>query len=1048
MSNKCPKCNTEYPDTLKFCGECGTPLPSKSDIDVTETMETPKEELTSGMVFAGRYQIIDKLGKGGMGQVYRVLDKKLNEEIALKLIKPEIAKDKNTVERFSNELKIARKIGHKNVARMFDLNEEKGTHFITMEYVRGEDLKKLIRKMGHLSVGQAIPIAVQICEGLGEAHRLGVVHRDLKPQNVMVDEEGNARIMDFGIARSVETKGITGAGVMIGTPEYMSPEQVEGKGVDQRSDIYSLGIILYEMVTGQVPFEGDTPFTIGVKHKSEKPKDPKEINAQIPDDLNQVILKCLEKERESRYQNAGELRSELTNIQKGIPPTEKIKPQKKPLTSKEITVTFGLKKLLVPSLLVLAIAVIAVVVWKLLPQKEAFQAPIIENSVAVISFENLTGDEKYDYYRRSIPNLLITNLENAGFSYVVSWERMRDLLKQIGKGDLEIIDSEAGFEICRREGVEALVAGSINKAGDMFAIELRILDVETKRHLQTATSRGVGEQSILETQIDELSREIAKGIGIAKKRIEDSKIHITDVTTDSIEAYNYYLKGVDDFYKIYLEEAQESLEKAIAIDPTFASAYRILSLVHHQADNPKASEEALKKAKALSEKATEKERLFIEATYAGFVDIDATQSLNIYARLIEKYPKEKRAYFWAGVNYYLSGNADKAIELFRKALELDPDYGEVMNMIAYAHAERTEYDKAIAYFEKYASVYPDTPNPLDSMGELYLLMGRLDDAIAKYKQTLKIKPDFGSDFMLSYIYGLKEDYAEAMNWIDRFVSMVPSPGRKAGGHFCKGFYHYWLGNLGLCLDEFQTATDQAEKIGNMPMIARIEAMRGWIYYDRGDFELSRQYFKSWLDLLIKQLPQLKQPFEALYLIDLGFLDIKQNQIDSARSRIKKIESILAEMTPESKENIKYIYDILRAEILLAESLAQQAIAIAEKLEGTEFHLTARPDEIILYNMPLYKDVLARAYVENNELDKAIAEYENLITFNPQKKGRYLIHPAYHYRLAKLYQEKGWAGKAIEQYEKFLDIWKNADPELTALEDARRRLSLLHAEKGV
>jgi serine/threonine protein kinase/Tfp pilus assembly protein PilF len=1041
MTNKCPKCNNDNPDSLKFCGECGTQLSSYEHIDVTETMETPKEELASGMVFASRYQIINELGKGGMGRVYRVTDKKLNEEIALKLIKPEIAKDKNTVARFSNELKIARKIGHKNVARMFDLNEEKGTHYITMEYVRGEDLKKLIRKMGQLSVGQAIPIAIQISEGLGEAHRLGVVHRDLKPQNVMVDEEGNARIMDFGIARSVETKGITGAGVMIGTPEYMSPEQVEGKEADQRSDIYSLGVILYEMVTGQVPFEGDTPFTIGVKHKSEKPKDPKELNAQIPVDLSRVILKCLEKGRENRYQSAGELQTELSNIQKGIPTTERIKPAKSPLTSKEITVTFGLKKLLVPSLIILALAVIAVVVWQLLPEKKVYQAPVIENSVAVISFENLTGDEKYDYYRRSIPNLLITNLENAGFSYVVSWERMRDLLKQIGKADLEIIDSEAGFEICRREGVEALVTGSINKAGDMFAIELRILNVETKRHIKTATSRGIGEQSIIETQIDELSREIAQGIGIAEKRIEDSKIHITDVTTESIEAYNNYLKGVEQFYKLYLDEAQQYLEKAIGIDPTFATAYRYLALVYNQAENPKAMEEALKKAKDFSKKATEKERMFIDATYASMVDADVGQSQDIYGHIIQKYPKEKRAYFWMGVNFYLSGKADKAVEPFRKALELDPDFGQAMNMIAYTYAERDEYNKAISYFEKYASLYPDEPNPLDSIGELYFIMGRLDDSVAKYMQTLKIKPDFGSDVMLSYIYALKENYNEAMKWIDRFISTVPSPGRKAGGHFWKGFYHYWLGNLGLCLDEFQTAMDQAGKIENESMKARIEAMKGWIYYDRGDFESSRQYFKSWYDHLVEQFPMFKQQIEALYLIDLGFVDVKQGQIDSAKSRSRKIESILAEMTPERKENIQYGYDILRAEILLAENSAQQAIAIAEQMEeATILSITTRTGEAILYNMPFLKDVLARAYVETGELDKAIDVYEKLITFDPQQKERYLIHPVYHYRLAKLYQDKGWAGKAIEQYEKFLDIWKAADSDIPELEDARMRLA--------
>lgn len=1041
MPNKCPKCNTENPDTLKFCGECGTQLLSPNEVAVTETMETPKEELTSGAIFAGRYQIIDELGKGGMGRVYRVLDKKLSEEIALKLIKPEIAKDTKTVERFSNELKIARKIGHKNVARMFDLNEEKGTHYITMEYVRGEDLKKLIRKMGQLSMGQAIPIAAQICEGLEEAHRLGVVHRDLKPQNVMVDEDGNARIMDFGIARSIETKGITGAGVMIGTPEYMSPEQVEGKEVDQRSDVYSLGVILYEMVTGQVPFAGDTPFTIGIKHKSEKPKDPKEINPQIFDELNHVILKCLEKEREKRYQKAEDLKHDLANIQKGIPTTERIKPAKKPLTSKEITVTFGLKKLLVPALAILAVAIIAVLVWQIRPQKGTFQAPVIENSVAVISFKNLTGDDKYDYYRRSIPNLLITNLENAGFSYVVSWERMRDILKQIGMGDTEIIDSDAGFEACRREGVEALVTGSLNKAGDMFAIELRILDVETKRYIKTATSRGIGEQSIIETQIDELSGEIVRGIGIAMQKIDESKIHIADVTTDSIEAYNLYMKGVEQFYKLYLDEAQQSLEKAIEIDPTFASAYRILALVHNQARNPKAREEAIKKAIAFSEKATEKERLFIEATYAWMVEFDVKKGTDIYTRLIEKYPKEKRAYFWLGVSYYLKNIPEKSIKAFEMALDLDPDYGQAMNMIAYAYAQRENYDNALTYFEMYASSSPDEPNPLDSIAELYFLMGRLDESIEKYKETLKLKPDFGSDWMIAYIYALKEEYTEALNWTERYISTVPSPGKKAIGLLGKGFYHYWLGNMKSCLDELQTAAAQAESIGSVPLKASIEMLKGWIFYERGNYELSRQCHDGWFDLIAKQIPQLEQVSEALYLTYLGFLDVKQGEIDSAKSKVKKIESIMNELPPEDREAIKFRNDILHAEILLAEGSTRRAIAIAEKIAGEPFLMPTKSDTVS-YNIPFLKDVLARAYYENSELDKAIAAYEDLIAFDPQNKGRYLIHPLYHYRLAKLYREKGWEGKAIEQYEKFLEIWKNADPGLPELEDSRNNLAEL------
>jgi serine/threonine-protein kinase len=323
---------------------------------MTKTLQTSVHELTTGSTFAGRYQVIEELGHGGMGKVYRVLDQKLDEEVALKIIKPEIAADKETIKRFHNELRLARKIAHRNVGKMYELMEDGGTHFITMEYVPGQDLRGLIRQMGRLTAGKAVSIAKQVCEGLEEAHRLGVVHRDLKPGNILIDKDGNARIMDFGIARSLRGKGITGAGVMIGTPEYMSPEQVEGKEADQRSDIYSLGIILYEMITGRVPFEGDTALAIAVKHKTEIPRDPREINTQIPQDLGQLVLKCLEKNKEKRYQSAGELHADLEKIEQGLPTTERVVSKRKPFTSKEITVKFNLRKLALPLSAVIVLA--------------------------------------------------------------------------------------------------------------------------------------------------------------------------------------------------------------------------------------------------------------------------------------------------------------------------------------------------------------------------------------------------------------------------------------------------------------------------------------------------------------------------------------------------------------------------------------------------------------------------------------------------------------------------------------------------------------------
>ena len=353
----------------------------------TKTLCNPTNHLVRGSTFAGRYQIIEELGIGGRGRVYKAYDLDLEEKVALKLIKPEIAADENTIQRFRNELKIARKIAHKNVCRMFDLGKEGDNYYISMEYVSGEDLKSTVRRVGPLSTGKAIFIAKQVCHGLSEAHRQGIIHRDLKPQNIMIDREGNVRVMDFGIARSMEAKGLTEDGLVMGTPEYMAPEQVEGRKADKRSDIYSMGVILYELMTGQVPFDGLTPMSVASKHLTKRPREPRELNSQVPINLSEVIMRCMEKEKGRRYQNIEELLFRLTEIEKGMPSTDTIKPERKPITSKEITISFNLRKLLIPVSLVATVIMIGVLTWKLVlnpkTEKEFFSsAPSKEEALS------------------------------------------------------------------------------------------------------------------------------------------------------------------------------------------------------------------------------------------------------------------------------------------------------------------------------------------------------------------------------------------------------------------------------------------------------------------------------------------------------------------------------------------------------------------------------------------------------------------------------------------------------------------------------------------
>ena len=362
----CPECRTENPADSRFCTNCAASLKEESG----RTVKAATFEIVRGDLFAERYEIIEPLGQGGMGKVFKAYDRKVGEVVALKLIRPEISVNDKAIERFKNELKFARKISHRNVCRMHDIGEEGFFRYITMEYVAGEDLKRFIRRAGTLSAGKAIHIARQVVEGLAEAHRLGVVHRDLKPQNIMIDQDGNARIMDFGIARFADAEGMTGSGVMIGTPEYMSPEQAELKEVDTRADIYSLGVVLYEMTSGKVPFEGETPLSVAMKHKTEKPRDVREINPQVPPGLAKIIARCMEKSPANRFQSAEELIAELDRVERELSTGERVVVGKNVGNTKEITANFKVKKLAVPAVAGLAaLAVIAFVVFKLLPGK-------------------------------------------------------------------------------------------------------------------------------------------------------------------------------------------------------------------------------------------------------------------------------------------------------------------------------------------------------------------------------------------------------------------------------------------------------------------------------------------------------------------------------------------------------------------------------------------------------------------------------------------------------------------------------------------------------
>ena len=1038
---KCPTCRSENPDTSHFCPECGTRLDGRGRDSFTRTLETPVGELARGTVFGGRYEVIEQLGRGGMGVVYRAFDRKIQEEIAIKLLKPEVTTEKRLVQRFSNELRTARRVSHHNVCRLHDLHEEEGTLYITMEYVEGEDLKKLVRRMGSLSIAKTLSIAHQVADGLAEAHKLGVIHRDLKPSNVMIDGQGNAKVMDFGIARSMAGAGLTGEGVMIGTPEYMSPEQVEGQGTDGRSDIYSLGVILYEMLTGRVPFEADTPLAVAFKQRNELPQDPRKINPRVSDDLGRLVLRCLEKDRSKRYQTAEELLADLATIEAGLPTAERPAQRRTLSASKEITVKFSVRKLVIRAAVLTGLIGAAVVAWQLF-FAPAVQGPAEKHSIAVITFENQTGDTAYDYLQDAIPNLLITSLEQSPTIRVTSWERLRDLLKQSGRENETVIGRDLGFELCRMEGIQAIVLGSFIKAGEAFATDVKVLDVGTKAILNTVSSRGDGVDSILKKQIDELSREIVRGFSRGMRGLQARPSPITEATTSSLAAYNAFLRGREEYEKFYLADARKSLEEAVRLDPEFAMAYSYLVAVDIALGSPEASRQALRKVQEYGGRVKGKEGLQIKAQLAQLVEKDNDKLGELLRKITADYPEEKRGWYDLGVYYASKEKFAEAQSCFEKALTLDPRFGPAINYLAYVLSYQGKHDEAVKEFQLYAGIFPGDANPHDSLGDLYFQTGRFDEAVAEYKEALRIKPDFGSDIRISYIHALRGDYDEALKWADQYIAAAPSVGRKAVCTELKAVYHYLFGNVRRALEELDQARGLLASENDVNSINSIFRAKIWVCYDWGLRDLYLTFAKERFDYRAANKIPTELFNQTLYTFYLGLDDVRESRLNQAELKLAEIKKA---MEPEKSRDalfwMKNSYLFLLSKLRLKQDRPAEAAEAYAKMGETSI-IIGQMGTILQNNIPLIRDVPARAWLAEGKTDKALAEYERLTSPDPMARRLELVHPFSRLRLARLYERLGDRSKALAQYQKLADMWKDADAGLAPVEEVRERLAAL------
>jgi tetratricopeptide (TPR) repeat protein len=1049
---KCPKCQADNPETQRFCGECGAPLPTAArpaarhpeddakaeNLErekLTRTLETPVGELGSGAVFAGRYRVIEELGHGGMGTVYRAFDSVLNEEVALKLIRPEVASDEKTLERFRNELRLARKISHRHVGRMYELLDHGGAYFITMEYVPGEDLRSLIKRVRQLTPATAVLIAREAAEGLAEAHRLGIVHRDLKPSNIMFDRDGNAKIMDFGIARGGRRDKLTGEGVIIGTPEYMSPEQVEGKDVDRRSDIYSLGVILFEMLTGRAPFEGESAFSVALKHKGETPPDPRKLNPQIPAGLAHLILRCLEKDPAKRFQSAGELLQGLDEAAQAFPTGERAAVPKKPVTSREITVKFQVRKAGLYILVVVA-AALGVILWRALGGRRSPSIPAGPPSLGVMFFNNNTGDPALDYWRTMLADAFTSDLTQSKYIEVLSREQLVEILRDLGALDARSFSADVLKQVAARGGVNHLLVGDFAKAGEIIRIHIAVQDAGTGRAVASESAEGRGAGSIF-AMVDELSTKVKADLNLTRQQIaNDADKNVGEITTKNLEAYKYYLEGIRYHDRGENREAIALYEKALSLDPGFVMAYRGLAISYNNLGLAETARKYQEKALEFKDRFSERERYQLAGDIAYNSERTYPQAIENYSKLLELYPESRSAGHELGNIYYAIEDWDKAISYYELCLRNKSTFLGSYDYLACAYRAKGGNDKALEALKAYLKNIADSAFVHFDLAHHFLCLGQYEAASGELDKAMSFNP---THMYNAYYRGLMALYLE--KWEDAEKEFRALLEEKEP----EGWYRGTYGMSALRLIRGRTA----------------DAVR----FVNGGVALCRQVGVNWAESEMHALAAYAdlvagEPAEAIKeaevartcaaaadnpeleraaLHDKGLAQVALKSYAEARKTAEEIKTMVGSSV--YKKDIRR-YEHLMGMIALGEGRIEEAVSRFERAASELFFPSSFYSEDHHLLDALYLEPLADSYAAAGNLTKARETYEKITQLTT---GRYLYGDRYaraFYRLGVIAEKQGQRAEAAARFRKFLDLWSDADIAASERAQAAKRLAVL------
>jgi serine/threonine protein kinase/TolB-like protein len=804
----CPGCNADNPDNVRFCHQCGRSFQAADEaqtvmldgsatgpglppgtsqsatwaiLSASGARPVMPTNMAPGTAFGTRYRIESLLGEGGMGAVYKAYDTELGRTVALKLVRPELATSPQTMQRFKQELLLASKISHKNILRIHDLGDAGGVKFITMALIEGTDLSGVIEKGGRLPFDRALKFTRQLCSALEAAHNEGVVHRDLKPQNILIDRSDNIYVSDFGLAKSLESEAtmMTRTGQILGTPRYMSPEQVEARDVDHRADIYSMGLIIYEMFTADIPFRGDSAMQLMYQRVTAAPQDPRTIFPEMPDYLANIILKCLERDPAKRYQTAREVLDDLdAQNAPTLGPSATTNTTSTTSAPKPGSATIGIEIPkptgrwgMVLGALALALALVfAIPATRHLilgAPKDAAVSSQPTYYIAVLPV-NYQGDDALSYIGDGVVDTLAAKLAGLKNMYVAT-----------GK----IVDAAAKLKddakIAKMLGVTLLVRTTVQVSGDQVSVIVSMDKIGKDGGNLLKRQKDGSRQSLITLENDAFNV-LVGGLQINQTKEELARTGARP--TDSSDAYDAYLKGRN---LLRVKRDPESLKSALTLfdtaiqrDPRFALALTgradACLLMYDATKDSSWTEKALTAALAadgindsLPEVHTSLGSIYT-ATGKG------PEAIAALRRALDLVPNSDDGMRRLGVAYAAAGGQQKAIDEYRQAIRTNPYLWLNFNFLGSAYNSGGQYDKALAAFQQVTRLEPDLATGYANMGTVYLAQDKWSDCIAEYERAISIdpKPLYYSNRGVAYFRLAR--YPESIKDFDKAVGLNPN----------------------------------------------------------------------------------------------------------------------------------------------------------------------------------------------------------------------------------------------------------------------------------